>query len=438
MAEDNRVLAGLRVFELSIAVAAPSCGRYLAYHGADVIRIEARSNPDVARMFGSAWAREPELADIFSDTSPYLPEMSAGKRSIGLELKEPAALEAAHRLLATSDIFLSNYTPTALAGLGMSYQEVAAVKPDIIYAGMTGFGNDDSKPYYPFRAFGPNQAPLVGLDELTGYPDQEPAGVATLAPPDYIGGLHAMIGILSALEHRDATGEGAELDISQMETTVAYLGPYLLAQGLGLPKPERNGNRLPWTAPSGVYPSAGHDNWLAISVENDDQFAALDSVVGLGTERWATTAERLADHDALDEAVSAWTEARSSEEAAVELQQAGVAAYPVHNHSGVLRDPHVQDRRWFEVKPSSRMGRDLFSGHPIRMSDTAPRVDRAGPNMGEDTRRLLDELGYEPSQIDELVASGAAFTDARPEATLQRPFDPFYEALGLVEPEVGQ
>ncbi|HCB34736.1 MAG TPA: hypothetical protein DEP66_06620 [Acidimicrobiaceae bacterium] len=428
---DNRVLAGLRVFEVSIAVAAPSCGRHLAYHGAEVFKIEARSAPDVARMFGSAWARDPELADVFCDTSPYVAEMSAGKRSVGLELKQPAAMEAARRLLATCDVFLTNYSAPAIGELGLGYEAVAAVKPDIVYAGMTGFGATPGTPYFDFRAFGPNQSPLVGLDELTGYPDQDPAGIASVAPPDYMGGLHATMAILTALRRRDADGEGSFLDISQMETTVALLGPWLIGGDLGAAHPERTGSRLPWAAPVGVYPCLGDDKWVAVFVGSDEQWDALAEAAGIAEEDRRTLAGRLEHHDEIDDALSEWTSRISADEAAARLQAVGVAAHPVHDHRGVLTDPHVRDRRYYEVRPCSRMGRDLMSGHPIRMSDTPASLARAGPNMGEDTVDLLGELGYDRDEIDALLESGAAFAHARPEVTLQRPFDAWYEVFGL-------
>ena len=228
---DERVLSGIRVCEMSIAVAAPSAGRYLAYHGAEVIKIESRVAPDVARLFGSAWARDDELADVFYDTSPYLPEMSGGKKSVGLEVKDPDALAALRAVIATCDVFLSNLTADALARLGLSATELRAADPRLIHVAMPGFGVDPSLPYHHFRAFGPNQAPLVGFDALTGEAGEEPAGIATIAPPDYIGGMHALMGILTALEQRDTTGDGSTIVVSQMETTVSLLGPFLLDHG---------------------------------------------------------------------------------------------------------------------------------------------------------------------------------------------------------------
>ncbi len=444
---DARPLAGIRVFELSIAVAAPCCGKILTHHGAEVFKVEARSYPDVARLFGSAWARDPELADVFCDTSPYLPEMSAGKRSVGLEMKLPEGLEAAQRLLATCDVFLTNFAAPGIAKLGLDYASAAKVRPDIIYAGMTGFGVDPDKPYYPFRAFGPNQAPLVGWDALTGFPHEEPAGIASIAPPDYMGGLHTTLAILSALHERDQTGQGRFIDISQLETTVSFLGPYLVGRDLGVPETIRNGNRVPWAAPTGIYPGAGDDVWVAIEVPSDEawrsvaalaEWSVIESDDGSGqpalsTYPHETLADRIANHDAIDAELSAWTARRSPQQAAAELQAVGVAAYEVLDHRGVLADPQVHDRRPYSVAPCPRLGRDLFVRDPLRMSATPPYVTRAGPNMGGDTVDVLTEMGYSGTEVERLIADGAVFTDARPEVVLQRPFDRWYESVDIAE-----
>ena len=247
------VLDDVSVVELSIAIAAPSCGRALAFHGADVVKLESRTNPDVARLFGSAWARDIDMP-VYMDTSPYLAEMNANKRSLGLELKQAAGRDAALALLATSDVFVTNYSTPAVRALGFGYEDVAAVNPSIVYVALPGFGSDPAQPYYEFLAWGPNQAPLVGLDALTGYPDQEPAGIATIAPPDYFAGLHAFAAVLTGLEHRDRTGEGSFIDIAQFETTVSCLGPFLLDHALSERNQERTGNRLDVAGAAGLLP----------------------------------------------------------------------------------------------------------------------------------------------------------------------------------------
>lgn len=433
------VLDDVTVVELSIAIAAPSCGRSLAFHGATVYKLESRTNPDVARLFGSSWARGMDLP-LYMDTSPYLPEMGANKRSVGLDLKHPAGRDAALALLATADIFLTNYSTPAVRALGLSYEDIAAVKPDIVYVALPGFGSDPELPYYEFLAWGPNQAPLVGLDALTGHADQEVAGIATIAPPDYFAGLHALTAVLTGLEHRDATGEGAFVDLSQFETTVSCLGPLLLDHELSGAVPERDGSRVPWLAPQGVYPCRGTDAWVAVTVADDTEWAALAALLGGAAlePRFTTLDGRREAHDEIDALLAAWTSARGATTAACDLQAAGIAACEVLDSAGLLHDPQVRERHWFQLLASKRFpDGDVFSNHAVHLSDTPGRWWRAGPSMGEDTvAALTGAAGLPDDHVAALLKVGAAFTDAEPDTKLRRPYIDYAPALGLGATEV--
>lgn len=419
------VLDDVSVIELSIAIAAPSCCRMLAFHGAQVVKLESRTNPDVARLFGSAWAIGMDQGP-YMDSSPYLAEMSASKRSVGLDLKHAAAREAALGLLANADVFVTNYSTPAVRALGLSYEDIAAVNPGIVYVALPGFGSDPAQPYYEFLAWGPNQAPLVGLDELTGHPDQVPAGIATISPPDFFAGLHALTGVLTGLEHRDRTGEGSFVDIAQFETTVSALGPFLLDHDLSGHTATRSGNRLEWLAPQGVYPCAGEEEWVALTVADDRQWLALAELLGDGAlgEQYADLDARIANHDELDELIAAWTALRTPAVAATELQAAGIAAHEVLSNHDVLHDEQVRSRRWFQVVESKRFDDgDTFSGHAVHLTGTPGRWWRAGPSMGEDTVEVLTGLGaMSPADVDALLECGAAFVDAAPDVKLHRPY----------------
>jgi benzylsuccinate CoA-transferase BbsF subunit len=375
------------------------------------------------------------------DTSPYIAEMSANKRSIGLELKLPEARRAALALIATADVFVTNYSTPAVRGLGLGPEDLVAVNPDLIYVALPGFGSDPAQPYYEFLAWGPNQAPLVGLDELTGYPDQVPAGIATIAPPDYFAGLHALAAVLTALEHRDLTGEGSVVDIAQFETTVSGLGPFLLDHELTGAVPQRSGNRLAWLAPQGCYRCAGDDAWVAVTVHDDARWAALAGLLGGAAQdaRFDTVAGRIEHHDELDALIEAWTTTRSPTDVAAALQAVAVAACEVFDNRGLLGDPHVREREWFQVLPSSRFpDGDLFSGHPIRLSADPGQWWRAGPSMGEDTRAvLIERAGMSDTEVEALIACGAAFTEADPDVTLRRPYAGGDGPLGHVADDPG-
>jgi benzylsuccinate CoA-transferase BbsF subunit len=430
-------LDGVRIVELSIAIAAPAAGRLLAFHGADVIRIESREHPDIIRLLGSAWARTDENRPVFMDSSPYLAEFDAGKRCVGLELKRPGGLDVAKELIARADVFLTNYSTPAVRGLGLGYEDVRAVKDDIVYVALPGFGSDERLPYYPFVAWGPNQAPLVGMDAITGYPDQDPCGIAAIAPPDYLASLHAAVAILAGLEHRDAGGGACYVDVSQFEASVAFLGPFVFENQLTGADLPRIGNRDPRMVPSGVYPCRGSERYVAISVADDAAWAALCRLAGAGWEsdgRFATAADRRTHHDELDELLAGWTSGCGAEELAARLQEVGVAAHAVVDAPGLLTDAHIRERGWFQVRPSGRFRRDLFSGQPIRFSETPADVDRSSPALGEHTLEVLrDVVGLAEADIEKLLETGVAFTASVPDRVVRRPYDAYLGTLGLVE-----
>lgn len=431
----TRLLEGIRVFELGIAIASPNAGRALAFHGAEVLKVESPTSPDVVRLLGSAWLRDDtERGAAWPDSSPYVAEMNADKKSVALDLKHPGGREAALRLLANCDVFLANFGARALADLGLDYESVREVKPDIVYVHLPGFGSDPEAPYYPFVAWGPNQAPLVGLDDLTGHGGREPAGIATVAPPDYLSSFHAAFAVLAGLEHRDRTGEGVHVDISQFETTISLLlGPFAMDHALSGRVQSRIGNRSLWYAPEGVYPCRGEERWIAISAADDDMWAALVDLGPpgwAGDERFATNEARLANVDALDEAVAAWTAGFDAVDLAARLQGRGVAAHVVATNEDLLHDAHVIDSRFFTVRPGTRFTRDLFSGSPLRFGGTPGRFERAGPSSGEHTVEMLTGVaGMSTEEIDDLMADQGAFTMDDPDLVVQRPTEEFLHIL---------
>ena len=452
----SQPLAGVRVFELGIAIAAPSCTRQMALFGADVFKIESLNNPDVVRIFGTVWTRDdPDLAAVHPDLSAYVTEMATAKRSVGLDLKVPAGREAALRLLATCDVLVTNYSAPAIRALGLDYESVRAVRPDIIYVALPGFGSDPTTPYYEHVAWGPNQAPLVGLDNLTGFAERDPAGIGPIAPPDYCSGLVAATAVLSGLRQRRRTGAGVFVDISQFEASVGLLGPLFLDLSLNGHEQQRTGNRCSEAAPEGVYRCRGDDRWVAISVDSDEAWLALRALVAgssrlgadwPGDSNFATQQSRRDHCDELDVLLSSWTEVHSPDEVAAWCQEVGVAAYCVLDLEDVICDPQVRDRRWFGVAPSARLKSDVFHSSALRLTDTPGFARRAAPAMGEDTLTVLTELGYDEADITEMVNTRAAFPMAPSPRPLQRPYHDYLpvlvpaarDSVDLSAPEAGQ
>ena len=429
-----RPLDGIKVFELGIAIAAPWAGRELAYHGAEVFKIESPTSPDFLRMMASGWLREhEEWAAALPDSGPYLAEFNANKKSVALDLKQPEAIEAAQALLAECDVFLGNFGARALVELGFGYDSVKKIRPDIVYVALPGFGSEPTAPYYRYVAWGPNQAPLVGMDDLTGHAGREPAGVTTIAPPDYISAQHAAFSILLGLEHRDRTGEGSCIDVAQFETSISQLGPFLMDYSLSGFAQSRIGNRSLWDGPSGVYPCLGEERWIAISVESEEQWQAFTNVAPesiTGNEQFSSSEGRLQHAGELDAAVAEWTAGLQASQLATELQAAGVAAHIVATNEDILQDPHVMEGNSFFALPSARWTRDLITGSAIRLSNTPGMWAHSAPSSGQHTVEVLTEVaGLKTEKVEAMVKSGAAFEMTQPDLRIDRPYEDWLHIL---------
>ena len=424
-------LEGIRVFELGTAIASPFCGRLMAHYGADVLKIESKVSPDVVRILGSAWIKgRDDLAAAAPDTSPYVPEMNASKRSVGLELKTTAGRKAALALIAECDVFLANFGARALAELGLDYESVSAVNPKIVYVQLPGFGSDPDMPYYSYVAWGPNQAPLVGFDDFTGHASDPPAGIATVAPPDYMSALHAAVATISGLEHRELTGDGVHVDVSQFETTLALLGPFVMDYDLSGTIHSRIGNRSLWGAPQGVYPCAGHERWIAISATDDESWDVLASLMKLPDDHFDDPDLRLAQQEQLDNQIGTWTVNFDADDLAHRLQNVGVAAHVVSTNEDLLHDTHTMSRNWYQVASHARFGRDVFSDCAVKLKGTPGRWTDAGPSWGQHTREVLrDVAGMSDEEISQLVTDKGAFEQLEPETLVPRPWDDWIHLL---------
>ncbi|MET0143197.1 MAG: CoA transferase [Ilumatobacteraceae bacterium] len=417
-------LEGIRVIEFGYGIAAPVAARNLGQFGADSIRVESRRKPDSLRVGGAGWIPKGYDPGVRWDTMPSLNFSSAGKRSIGLEIDSDDGYAVLQQLVARSDVFITNMSADVLPRLRLTYADLQAVRPDLVYMSMPPFG-DARSPYRSFRTWGQNLSAISGVDRMIGWPDRDPVQLG-FAYPDYVSAQAGTMAVVAALDRRDRTGQGCEIELSQYEMALAAIGPAVLELGLRGTVRSTNGNRVEGVAPQGIYPCRGPERWVAVSVRDDDMWAALGTVRGLthlAGDRYATVALREAAADALDEQLTAWTSVRTDWEAATELQLAGVAASPVEDPWDLLTDPHLAAREAFRVLPHPRFGGDLVFGQAVTMSDTEPRFARAAPGLGQDSRDILTAVvGMEDEEVDRLVAAGVVHEMNRPDTTLERPF----------------
>jgi crotonobetainyl-CoA:carnitine CoA-transferase CaiB-like acyl-CoA transferase len=405
--EPAAALGGLRVVEFSAAMAGPWIGRFLAWCGAEVIRVESKSRPDVVRLYVPP--SNPELGTQ-PQRSPWFTDWNAGKRFVALDLREPLAVKLAKRLAARSDIVIENYSAGVMDKLGLGYGELKRVNPELIMFSSSGFG--DTGPCSSYVTWGPNIEALSGMSRLSGFPSRE-STLTQYAHPDAISALHGLVAVLAALDHRRRGGGGQSINLSQYEATVASIGHVMMEQlALGR-EPARSGNRSRHAAPHGCYPCRGEDRWCAISVVTDSEFAHLCDVLGrrewLDDPRFASLAARREHADVLDTEIAERTRDRTDYELMAALQGAGVAAGVVQNAEDLARhDEHLAARDFFEPVEHMAKGTVTATGIPLGLTGTPGRSGPAGAAVGQDNEYVFGTLlGMAREEIDRAVELGA-------------------------------
>jgi len=397
-------LEGLKVADYSWVGVGPISGKYLADHGANVIRIESSNRADNLRTAG------PYKDDVAGwNRSHFYGEFNTSKRSLGLDLKHERAAEVNARILAWADVVLESFTPGTVDRLGIGYDAACKLNPGVIMVSTCLMGQ--TGPYASMAGYGYHAASVAGFHELTGWADRAPVGPWN-AYTDTVAPRFLTATLLAALDQRRRTGEGQHIDLGQMEAALHFLAPEILSHQATGEIYGRNGNRARDAAPQGVYACAGEDEWCAVAVENDSQWQALRGA--LGDPEWARDASfdsragRQAGHDAIDAGIADWIQRRKPREAMHVLLDAGVPAGHVQRSHDLLLDPQLAHRGFYRELDHAEMGRVPYSGHQFRISgyDSGPRS--AAPLLGADGFEVLcDELGFEADAVADLMASGA-------------------------------
>jgi crotonobetainyl-CoA:carnitine CoA-transferase CaiB-like acyl-CoA transferase len=405
-ASGRGALAGLRVLELTVAMAGPWIGRFMAACGAEVIRVESRNHPDVVRLYVPPSAPE---RGVDPQGSPWFTDWNAGKRFVALDLEKPEAVAICRRLAACSDVVVENNAAGVVDKLGLGWERLRAAKPDLVMLGTSGYG--DRGPHRGYVTWGPNIEALSGLATLSGFAERA-CTITQYAYPDVVSALHGLVAVLAALAHRDRTGAGQYVNVAQLEATIATVGD-VMADVLATGRvPERSGNRSESGAPYGCYRCRGVDRWCAITVESEDAWQrfcrAVDHREWRDDVRFRTQRERLANAAALDALVEGWTSEREATVAMRTLQEAGVAAGVVQNVADLAADPQLAARGFFEHVRHCTRGEVEATGVPLGLTETPPRTGIAGQAIAQDHRYVFEEiLGMSRDEVARAVASGA-------------------------------
>jgi len=400
-------LADVRVVEFTAGMAGPWIGRFMAYHGADVIKVESTARPDVTRQYVEP--RRPELG-VQSQRSPWLTDWNAGKRCVALDLTKPDAVALAIRLVEEADVVIENYATGVMEKLGLSYDVLQRANPGLVMLSTTGFG--DSGPCSRYITWGPNIEATSGMSAITGFPHR-PCTMTQYAYPDSLSALHGLFAVLAALDQKRRTGEGQLINVAQLEATIAVIGEVVMEATANGAEPPKLGNASRVAAPHGCYRCAGDDRWVAIAVFDDLEWRALCRVMvdpAMGAEpRLATAAGRLDARAELDAHIEAWTVNRDAYELMTLLQAAGVAAGVVQTARDKLeRDAHLRARRFHETIPHEVKGEVVADGIPTGLTATPGRTRFAGRAIGGDNEAVfIDLLGMSRDEFARHVASGA-------------------------------
>ena len=392
-------LADVKILDFMWVMAGPGSTRVLADWGATVVRVESSHKVEAARTI------QPFLNDeAGADNGGLYQNMNAGKLGITIDISKPESRDLILDLVRWADVVCESFSPHALQDIGLSYEDLRAVKPDIIMASSCLFGQ--SGPLSSLAGFGTMGAAMSGFYEMTGWPDRDPAGVFG-AYTDYVSPKFLSAALLAALDHRDRTGEGQYIDLSQAEASMTFLAPAVLDYEVNGHLPDKLGNDHPVMSPHGVFASAGEDRWIAVACDNDDQWRALCGVVGADGLGGLGLDERRERADEIAELITAWTSQRDGVEAHDELQAAGVPAHAIADSAMMADDPQLEHRSHFRNVTHGTNGTMWVEGTRFVMSRSSDGISHGGPTYGEHTFEVLEQLlGYDPDRIAELAVAG--------------------------------
>ncbi|MSQ47651.1 MAG: CoA transferase [Deltaproteobacteria bacterium] len=382
-------LAGVRVADFTWVWAGPFAAMHLAHLGAEVIKIESHSRPDLARRLPMV----PTGMEPHVNRSGYFNQWSQGKKSLLLNLGKPEGIAIAKQLIAQSDVVIENFATGVMEQLGLGYEVLKQIKPDIIMASICGYGH--TGPQSKYMGYGPAVAPLTGLSSLSGYADGPPRELG-LSYGDPNAGINAAVAVCAALAARQRTGKGQAIDVSLWEAVAALVPEGWMDYAMNKTQPPRMGNRDLWMSPHNCFRCAGEDEWVTIACGTEDEWQVFCKAIGhpqLVTDpRFRTAADRKAHEDELETLMTAWTTLRGKWDVTRILQAVGVAAFPSMNSKDLVDDPHLNERGFFTRLPHPEVGVQTHTGIPWRLSNGPNGVRKPAPLLGEDTDTVMRDI----------------------------------------------
>ncbi|NQU14156.1 MAG: CoA transferase [Desulfobacteraceae bacterium] len=392
-------LKGVRLTEFTSAWAGPYAACLLGFLGAEIIKVESRMRLDHSRKLSFSTGKQfsgPDESEVFNN-------INLNKKSITLNLKSPRAIDLAKKVVAVSDAVVENMRPGVMPRLGLGYDALREIKPDLIYLSSSACGQKG--PEREYVGYAPTFAALGGVSYITGYEDWPPSNF--MGAIDLRSATTAAASILAALVQKQRTGKGQYVDMASQESIAVLIGDVILDYVMNQRIQTRRGNKGYRIAPHNCYRCAGEDKWISIAVATNREWEGLCSAMGrldlLEDQRFAIPEDRYKNQDELDRMISDWTMDKEGYELMECLQKAGVAAAPTLSSEGLFNDPHIRDRGVFRQVEHPVIGKDWVIAPPWRLSETPAQINRHAPLLGEHNEYVFGELlGLSAGEIERL------------------------------------
>ncbi|WP_392561098.1 CaiB/BaiF CoA-transferase family protein [Orbus sturtevantii] len=390
-------MEGVRILDFTHVISGPFSTMLLADMGAEVIKIEKPGEGEFYRAEGTK--NEAGVSIVY-------PNYNRNKKGITLNIKSSKAVELLKKMVAKADVFVENQRPGLLASIGLGYEDLKAINPKIIYASISGFGQDG--PYARKPAFDMTIAAISGLMSVNGIEGTVPTKTGA-AFSDFISGIYAALGIVAALRKRDKTGEGSYVDVGMFDSILSVLDDFIPKYKVTGKEPTRFGNRRAGFAPVNVFP-VKNGEYVYIAGSFQKQWEALASLIGreelITDPRFKDNTGRKQHEALLESIVEEWSLTKTSQDAVIELEKAGIPCAPVKGIGDLFKDEHIQARNSIIECDYPGIGKYAMAANPIRISNYQQPVERA-PMLGEHNESILNELlGYTADDIVLLKREG--------------------------------
>lgn len=429
----DRPLEGVRVVDFTWVRAGPWAARWLATLGAEVIKVEWPENMDMLRQ--NRFTVPPGVEPGPNSTGQFA-DTNAGKLGLSINTRHPKGLEAIKKLISVSDVVIENFSSRIMTRWGLGYDELRKLRPDVVYVSMAGFGQTGRQHY--FGTMGPAAQALSGLTHQSGLPGKQPAGWGWSYLDD-TGGMYGAICALTALRHRNQTGQGQHVDLSQMITGITLTGTAFLDKSINSREARREGyppgNRTVWpgaqvmnnyrgpiAAPHNAYrtKNGGYNDWCVITCLTDEEWQNLVGLMAssgwAADEKFSTLEGRLAHQEEMDQGIEEWTKTLGKYKLAEVCQAAGVRAMPVQSSEDrVENDPQLRHRGMFTEVKHPMLGPWKFQGAPFRLDGNKVAVKGPPPMIGQHTTKILgDLLGYTSEELIAGYEEGVLWPESTP------------------------